>query len=559
MQRQSTTWNATLEGLGDAINKALRNFATPLIEVLTPQIQKVADFVRGTLAPAIENAMSKFTSDWLPAFFDAAQTATDYLRGALSLSPGEMFKLMISNMLDFQRIAADTLISAFATSVNFLGNFMGKLFTNHVPQLIGETLGHAFAHDVAKLASALFKVFAEAAKHFGTLWQSVTQMSASELLKKLMQVVQSFATGWGRAMIDPIGFLTQKVGEGLAEAFADSAHEFMFQFDNATGSWIEKTDKALENTALAAGEKFGEAGSKLGDALVKSTEEAVRDTEIVRVNLFGSAEAAERIKNRTAEMAEHGKQFRTDIEAAAFDAEKLAKALREARVERFTGDSPDSPFPANTRGGGAKMPPSIPEPPPEGEPAGDGGGASPRGSSGNSMREPASEGNVNARAETFRNEAEQRRYEERINRMTDAGQFRSAAQAMGRADRAAARREDSFRGLQNIRDQGMGQNMGEAFNNFRRQFGMDAGELIKSRLGDAFDPTQSMQANFEKMAQLYQKPEFERKNESADNRIKQQFDRPSGDGGGSLGLALESTLQQLVTEIKTRLPQHALS
>jgi hypothetical protein len=130
---------------------------------------------------------------------------------------------------------------------------------------------------------------------------------------------------------------------------------------------------------------------------------------------------------------------------------------------------------------------------------------------------------------------------------------------MGAAERAAARREDSFRGLQNIRDQGMGQNMGEAFNNFRRQFGMDAGELIKSRLGDAFDPTQSMQANFEKMAQLYQKPEFERKSESADNRIKQQFDRPSGDGGGSLGLALESTLQQLVTEIKTRLPQHALS
>jgi ABC-type transporter Mla subunit MlaD len=360
MRRQSTTWKATLEGLGDAINKALRNFATPLIEILTPQIQKVADFVRGTLAPAIEDAMSKFTSDWLPAFFDAAQTATDYLRGALSLAPSEMFELMIANMLDFQRIAADTLIGAFATAVSGLGNLMRELFANHVPQLIGETLGQAFIHDTTKLASALFKVLVEAVEYFGTLWESVTQMSAGELLKKLMEVVQSFATGWGRAMIDPIGFITQQIGKGLADTFVDAGHEFKFQFDKATGSWIKKTDKALENTSLAAGRKLGEAGSKLGAALLRSMEQAIRDTHAIEVNLFGSEEAARRMEARFAQMAEYGRQIREDAEEAANLMPEDNKGGKSPRVIDQTGQGAQGGSTMPSSGGGRGGPPPDP-------------------------------------------------------------------------------------------------------------------------------------------------------------------------------------------------------
>jgi hypothetical protein len=517
MQRQSTTWNATLEGLGDAINKALRNFATPLIELLTPQIQKVADFVRNTLAPAIEAAMSKFTSDWLPGFLNAAQTATDYLRGALSLTPSEMFELMISNMLDFQRIAADTLIGAFATAVSGLGNLMREFFVNYVPELIGETLGQAFVYATTTLSSALFKVFVDVVEYFGTLWQSATQMSAKELLGKLMEVVQSFATGWGRAMIDPVGFIAQKVGKGLTDAFVDSAHEFLFQFDTATGSWIEKTDKALENTSLAAGRKLGEAGGKLGDALLKSMEQAIRDTHKIEVNLFGSEEAARRMEKRFAKMAEHGRRIREEAEAAATGSQ---------------GEATPSPPPTN------EPPPPPPPPPP---PRGGFSSPAPTMSNLDRLRE-AAKTDPSARAALMRLQAEQSQGMARAGDMRASGQFGAAARAEIRAERRAGQRADRAAALESATDMFGGSSMGEAFENYRRQM-QGSGEKAIS------------EADFRKWAGDQVKTEKEREREA---------ERGTGPGGKKDEPAnplteIASKIDKIIDEITERLPQNALA
>jgi len=185
-----------------------------------------------------------------------------------------------------------------------------------------------------------------------------------------------------------------------------------------------------------------------------------------------------------------------------------------------------------------------------------GGGGSLRGPGGNTMREMAARGDVNARTEILRSEAEQRRYQERINEMVNDRGFRSAAQTMGRADRAAERREDRFRGLQNLRDQGMGNNFGEGYRNFRDNFGMDADRLIKERLGDEFDRTKSMQENFQKMAEDYKKPEAQRLQEEAN----QSGGSKGGgkDGGGGTIEAIYQMLQRHLPQIDEKLPQHAL-
>jgi len=495
--------------------------------------------VRGTLAPAIEDAMSKFTSDWLPAFFDAAQTATDYLRGALSRSPSEMFQLMISNMLDFQRIAGDALISAFVTAVSALSNALRALLANEVPTLIGDVVGQAFVYATATLSSALFKVLVEAVEYFGTLWQKASQMSAGDLLKKLMEVVQSFATGFGRAMIDPIGFITQKIGKGLADAFVDSGHEFKFQFDKATGSWIEKTDKALENTALAAGKKLGEAGSKLGDALVKSTKEAVRDTQVFQSNLFGSSEAAERIKDRAAEMAAYGKQFRQDMEAAAFDAEKFGQALRDAQVAGFAGPAPNSPFPANTRGGGATMPsvapPMVTDNTTSKNPptviGGSGGG-------GGSNRPPPIDPLAAGRIGQM-----QGRYNERINDLMGRGNFGTAGRLAERRDERVRDRENFQRSEDFAGDRFGGNNFGESFRNY-----LD--DLAKQGIYSEGITREQ----FEEWAKGQAKSEEERKKEDQENQAPGGARDKGSDGLGDISGKLDT----IIKEITERLPQVAM-
>jgi hypothetical protein len=365
MQRQSTTWNATLEGLQDAINKALRAFAEPIIEGLTPQIQAVADYVRNVLAPAITETMANFTTNWLPKFMEMAQSGADYLRGLLNTAPSEMFKLALANMTDFARVVGDTLMSAFLTAVSGFGNALQALLDNDVPKRIGDVFGQAFMLAWTSLQLGLITAFDEGVKAFARLWESVSQMSSEQLLGKLMEVVTSFATGFGRAMIDPVGFIANNLAKGLTDTFRDTAHEFNFQYDKATGNWLEKTRTALENTAIRGGEKLGEAGQKLGDALLVSMDEAIQKTHQIEVNLLGSEEATKRMKERYAEMAALGANMRENAELAANATTSAAQASGSTPTNR--GSQIDAEFAAaqakhGTRGGGGGAAPRAFDP-----------------------------------------------------------------------------------------------------------------------------------------------------------------------------------------------------
>jgi hypothetical protein len=274
------------------------------------------------------------------------------------------------------------------------------------------------------------------------------------------------------------------------------------------------------------------------------------------------------MKDRAAETADQMERVAKATRAAAFDAEKFGQALRDAQTDRFAGLGGFNPFGGPDETGETGMgqnpknrtfpwqgagPSGAPMPARENaaETSRGLGGAGLRSgaqTAGNTMRDLAARGDEDARTEMLRTEAEQRRHQERINRLVEEGKFRSAAEAMGRADRAAERREDRFRGLNNIREQGMGRNMGEAFSNFRREFGVDTGELIRSRLGDQFDPGQSLQENFKRMANEFQKPESVR----AEEQKTATESRPSNAQASGGGLATESTLKLILNKIQER-------
>lgn len=173
-----------------------------------------------------------------------------------------------------------------------------------------------------------------------------------------------------------------------------------------------------------------------------------------------------------------------------------------------------------------------------------------------SMRDLAARGDEDARTAMFRAENEAARYQDRINNMLSENKFRSAAQAMGRMDRARERREDTFRGLQNLRDQGLGNNFGEGYRNFRDMFGMDADQLIKERLGEDYDPTRSPERNFERMAKDFERPEAERLQEDA----KQSQGRKQKDNTGPGSPQDNSTkLDKIINIMEERLPIRVLA
>lgn len=176
------------------------------------------------------------------------------------------------------------------------------------------------------------------------------------------------------------------------------------------------------------------------------------------------------------------------------------------------------------------------------------------------MRDLAAAGNVDAMTAQLRSENVQNRYQDRVNRLVDAGKFRSAAQAMKRASDRARRDEERFLGLNYLKEQGMGNNFGEGYQNFRREFGMDADAMMKMKLGDSYDPTKSAEENFKRMAieQAKTPEERQREEEEARNTFG-----PRGGGSASSSADLMSQIYGILKDhlpsIDEKLPQHALS
>jgi hypothetical protein len=321
------------------------------------------------------------------------------------------------------------------------------------------------------------------------------------------------------------------LGAQLAEAelkLAELSQQFAQSGDADVFKEIEKTAKdilTLRQQTAREEEKIRQETSKTSEEYRKQAEATAKasvsledEIEMLQAKLTGNIELTEELQRQ--------KDFREAFEKTG-DAEKADEFAELRAQERFQKNQ-------DRLGNAASPMPS--------------GGSAPR-----TMRDFASEGDEDARAAQLRSESKQSRFQDRINRALNQNRPRSAAQIMEQAERAAQRDEDRFRGLSNIREDKMGNNMGEAYRNFRDTFGMDSSDLIRERLGEDFDPTKSMQENFKTMAEEYQKPEEQRKMEREQNE-------PPGGGGseestGGILSSIQSTLESFKASMEERLPQ----
>jgi hypothetical protein len=162
----------------------------------------------------------------------------------------------------------------------------------------------------------------------------------------------------------------------------------------------------------------------------------------------------------------------------------------------------------------------------------------------------------------LRGEARANDIRQRGNELADAGMFRSAVRAMDRADRTADRIMGNQRVRDFYRDEFGAGNAGEAFRDFRNQFGMDTNDLIKKGLedmGQKFDPQRDLQSNFDRLAREQAKTPEER---AAEEEAMRQKNAPRGgqrDNQSGVLEAIQNLVEQFKASMEERLPQTVMA
>lgn len=310
--------NKALDAIGDnfgALATKVREFVTGALVDIAPTIARATD----ELAKMDFAAMGMRLSEALTNAFDVFR--------ALWQNPSQIIGLLGESLNATLRLAGDNLASAFLTAGNTLANLLRELVDRGAFSQFGDVLANAFLLGATKLNIALLDVMESVVRFYGTLWNAVTGQGASDLAGKLGNVVKFFASDFAQAMSNPIAFISGKVASSLAQASQQAAGEYEFAFNSSTGSWIEKTRAGLTSVAEASGQRMKDDAAQFGQTLVDSATSAAAKSDVIKVNLFGGAEAMQQVQDKVSTLAAQGASFRAEIEATVPPAEKVGEAV----------------------------------------------------------------------------------------------------------------------------------------------------------------------------------------------------------------------------------------
>lgn len=312
--------NKALDAIGDnfaALSTKVREFITGALVDIAPTIARATD----ELAKMDFTAMGTRLSQALTNAFDVFR--------ALWQNPSQIIGLLGESLNATLRLAGDTLASAFLTAGNTLANLLRELVDRGTFSQFGDVLANAFIYSAAQFNIKLLDVIESVLNFYGTLWNAVTGQGASDLAGKLGDVVKFFASDFAQAMSNPIAFISGKVASSLTQASHQAAKEYTFAFNSGTGSYIEKARAGLTSVVDASGQRMKDDAAQFGKTLVDSATSAAAKSDVIKVNLFGGAEAMQQVQNKVSTLAALGASFRMEMEAAVPPAEKIGEAVAD--------------------------------------------------------------------------------------------------------------------------------------------------------------------------------------------------------------------------------------
>jgi hypothetical protein len=307
--------NQALDDIGDnfaAISVKAREFVTGALVDIAPTIARASE----------ELARMDFAGMGIK-LSEILQRTYDFFVG-LWQNPAQIFDLF-GSYLDAQlRIAGDTLATAFMTAVNTFGNLLNELISGGAFNRISDVVANAFVVGVTKFNLELMNALEGAARFWGGLWDLVTGQGTQSFAEKLYSVVELFASDFGRAMIDPIGFIGNKLTSALMGASQQASTDYQYAFNEASGAWVDRHKTGLEAAHESAGQRLQTSLGEAGQAITSAMQSAANNAEIVEVNLFGGKDAVQRTNELAQEIANNGAQFRASMESSIQPSQTIA-------------------------------------------------------------------------------------------------------------------------------------------------------------------------------------------------------------------------------------------
>lgn len=315
--------NQALDALGDnlgAVTRKAREFATGALAGIAPQLAAISESI----------ATVDFAKFGL-ALGEALRDAYDTFRG-LWQDPRAIFGIFTAYLDATWRNAGDSLATALVNGARVMVTFLEHWLARDPFKILGGMLADAMIASLARWYLFFLDRLEGAAKFFAVLWDDVTTRGVTAFAEKLSNVIKFFASDFVTAINNPVAFVAGKLRVALSEGVIESGKTFEFAWGKAAGDLINKTRAGLEAVAKESGQNLELGAQAFGDTLKSAIDYTVANTELVRLDLFGGAEATQLVMDRIAAAQQSGAQIRMDLEAAANDAARVSAEMQAAQA-----------------------------------------------------------------------------------------------------------------------------------------------------------------------------------------------------------------------------------
>lgn len=494
---------AQLDRIGDnfaAIGEKGKEFMVGLLEKLGPGLADLTDRLANIDAAGFGAKLSEYavkTAQWITETLrlsEALNLVETAVKGITTGNFGDGLKLMFLTARDTAFNAINQIVAAGMAALSTVGDGLRQLFDSNSTTMafIRGSFNMLGAHSAAAISDYLLPIL-----------ENIPFMEAAA---KAVRAARDEAK----------------------QAAKDIANIMYYEADNLKSEWA--------NILAGAPKAFGEAYKQY------------------------AANPLIDMRDRTKETAELAEKLARAIRSASFDAKSYAEAMGQAREEMLAGGpinplgdkakgggpladgqkEDTGPYPVGSRGSGALVPTNTPQTKAgaKGSRGGSGGGSASQPKTALQQLQEQAKTDARARAELMKIQARQNSEMARASELLDKGFVHTAANQQIRAERDAERRASEFNAKQLATDRFGGNNMAEAFRNYRE----DMRQAGVSTMGET-------QKDFEKWAREQAKTEKQRQQEQ---QTRESTNRATGGPSGGGGLATEATLQKILTKIKER-------
>ena len=287
---------AAFDAIGDSFNESkakLVEFSAGLLQVAAPALEKFTAMMSGVDA-----------AGWGQRMGEMIMRIADVLLGAF-ISPMPAIEALGLALNVHIRNAGNLYLNSLITG----GNFLREFWSSELPSLLIDRLSSSmmkgFADGLKFFVDRIGEVITGFREYFGKAVEAVGSFFASTFQK----IAGFFANDFKNAMSNPIDFLSGKLESSLALATKNNALTFKDEYNNASGSVIDRISKGLGAVSDTYGRDLDQSTGKIGAEWDKITGNLKTSSK----DFFGAEPATNRLTDKLKEVEDSGRKFREEL------------------------------------------------------------------------------------------------------------------------------------------------------------------------------------------------------------------------------------------------------